>query len=187
MNSCCTALILFLNAPLYSPPFLCSGALLLIMFPMSVGSRPATGHTDVVVDNWTLSTVEDYECVVILSRWRPALGDYSSPPEGRREGLTVGCLILLSYRAWYIITARLYQGERSLSGDSSKEHECGSLMLSSFLFPIQLVSRFPSEQQSPSFFIFCILTQNLIFAIPAHWLCIVFRGSCLITNPLQPQ
>lgn len=70
-------------------------------------------------------------------------GQYSSPQEGRRggeEGLTVGCLILLSYRARCIIPARLYQEERSLSGDSSKEHACGSLILSYFLFLIQLVS-----------------------------------------------
>lgn len=70
---------------------------LLIMFSPSVGSRPATGHSDVVIDNWTLSTVEDYEYVVILSRWTLALGDYTLhlKKKGRREGLTVVCLIIL--------------------------------------------------------------------------------------------
>lgn len=106
--SCCTA-------PIHDPAycFLVSAvgceALLLIMLPVSAGSRPATGHADVVVDNWTLSTVEDYEYVVILSRWRPALGDCTLHlRKGRREGLTVGCLITLSYRAQYILTASSY-------------------------------------------------------------------------------
>lgn len=67
---CCITLILDRNAPTYSSlvSAVACDALLLIMFPLSVGSGPATGHADVVVDNWTLSTVEDYESVVILSR-----------------------------------------------------------------------------------------------------------------------
>lgn len=63
-------MILDFPAPAYFPlasAVVCD-ALLLITLPVSVGSRPATGHADVVVDNWTLCTVEDYECVVILSR-----------------------------------------------------------------------------------------------------------------------
>lgn len=62
-RSCCTAVILDFPCRLVSA-VVCD-ALLLIMFPVSVGSRPATGHADVVIDNWALSTVEDYECVVI--------------------------------------------------------------------------------------------------------------------------
>lgn len=88
----CTAVILdfpatYLRTCLLVSAVVCDASWL-IMFPVSAGSRPATGHADVVVDNWTPSTVEDYECVVILSRWRPALGDYCTLHlrKERREG-----------------------------------------------------------------------------------------------------
>lgn len=123
-------------------------------------------------------------------------GQYSSPQEGRRgggEGLTVGCLILLSYRPRCIITARLYQEERSLSGDSSKEHACGSVMLSSFLFLIQLVSSFPSEQRlskctAPCLLVYLSHFQPKISALlPADRSGAAFRGRRLIANLPRPQ
>lgn len=40
---------------------------LLIMFVASVGSRAATGHAD-VMDNCTLSTIEDYRCDVHINQ-----------------------------------------------------------------------------------------------------------------------
>lgn len=67
-------------------------------------------------------------------------GLYSSPQEGRKEG---GPDSWMSYHAQYIITAHSYQEEISLGRVSIKEHACCILMLSSFLFLIQLASANP--------------------------------------------
>lgn len=76
--------------------------LLLVVFLVSVGSPAATGRADVVIDNWPASTAEDFECVVILSRWRPALEVFSLPlrKEGKgRKAVMVGCPFTLCYHA----------------------------------------------------------------------------------------
>lgn len=84
-DSCCTAMILVFPAPAYRR-LVSAVVVLLILFPVSVGSRPATGHADVVVDNWTLSTVEDYECVAIFKQMKASSGGLYFFTSGRKEG-----------------------------------------------------------------------------------------------------
>ncbi len=145
---CCTAMIL--DFPAAACCLIVSAScLVLIMLPVSVGSRPATGHADVVVDNW--STVEDYECVVILSRWRPALGDCTL--HLRKEGSREGPDSWMSYHA--VLSGSVHShselvSRKDLTRRRFIKRTC--MMLSSALFLIQLVSNFSFEHLSNALF-----------------------------------